>query len=300
MTVSAAEVGSRSLRLFVAASCLGGLCACATTSGGSQMQADLDTLQQQVWKLQKDNAALAQQVAGAGPATAGPEAALAEVRARLETLQHDVEVLRTRSEETEQRLTTLSDSLRATREALEAVARSHPPSVAAPSGIVAAPGSVGVPASGAPAGLPPVAPVARDSPVAAASGGTAIGVDLYRLGYGDYAKGNTDLALAELQDFVRLNPADELADDAQYLIGEVYFSQQKYPEAVAAYDRLLSEHADGDKAAAAYLKKGLALLEMNRTADAVIQLQHVVSAYPKSEEARLARERLRALGLRER
>jgi len=125
-------------------------------------------------------------------------------------------------------------------------------------------------------------------------------VDLYRLGYSDYSKGNYDLALAELQDFVRLNPADDLADDAQYLIGEVYFSQQKYPDAVAAYDRLLAEHAGGDKAAAAYLKKGLALLEMNRTADAVIQLQHIVSAYPKSEEARLARERLRALGLRER
>jgi outer membrane protein assembly factor BamD (BamD/ComL family) len=46
--------------------------------------------------------------------------------------------------------------------------------------------------------------------------------------------------------------------------------------------------------------KGLALLEMNRTADAVIQFQHVVTAYPKSEEARVARERLRALGLRER
>ena len=120
------------------------------------------------------------------------------------------------------------------------------------------------------------------------------------MGYGDYARGNYDQALSELQEFIRLNPANDLADDAQYLIGEVNFSQQKYPEAVAAYDRLLSDHPGGDKTAAAYLKKGLALLEMNRTADAVIQLQHVVSAYPKSEEARLARERLRALGLRER
>ncbi len=80
----------------------------------------------------------------------------------------------------------------------------------------------------------------------------------------------------------------------------MYFSQQKYPEAIGAYDRLLKDHAAGERAASAYLKKGLALLEMNRTADAVIQLQHVVTAYPKSEEARIARERLRALGLKER
>ena len=121
-----------------------------------------------------------------------------------------------------------------------------------------------------------------------------------RQAYADYARGNADRALQELEDFIRLHPGDDLADDAEFMVGEVYFSQQKYQEAVAAYDRLLKEHAAGDKAASAYLKKGLALLEMNRTADAVIQLQHVVTAFPKSDEARIARERLKALGLRER
>ena len=273
------------MRLFGAAVLGWAAVACATPTGGSQLQADLDALQQQVWRLQKDNAALAQQVAHAGAVPAGPDAALAETRARIESLQHDVQVLRTRSDETDQRLSAMADALRATREALEALARS-PSTAAAP----------GTPSPGPTAGLPPV----PQAPASGAAAGSAIGVDLYRLGYGDYSRGNYDLALAELQDFVRLNPADDLADDAQYLIGEVYFSQQKYPEAVSAYERLLSDHPAGDKAAAAYMKKGLALLEMNRTADAVIQLQHVVSAYPKSEEARLARERLRALGLRER
>jgi tol-pal system protein YbgF len=261
--------------------------ACATTGGGSQIQSDLDALQKQVWKLEKDNAALTQQVARAGAAPAGPDAATAELKARMDSLERDVQVLRTRSDEAEQRLASLQGELKAMREALETLARSQ-----------AAPSTAATPI---PAGTPGTSPIPAPVPPApGAVPGTVMGADLYRLGYGDYAKGNFDLALAELQDFVRLNPADELADDAQYLIGEIDFSQQKYPEAVAAYDRLLAEHAGGDKAAAAYLKKGLALLEMNRTADAVIQLQHVVSAYPKSEEARLARERLRVLGLRER
>ena len=267
---------------------------CATTAGGSQLQADLDALQQQVWKLQKDNVAVAQQLAGVSAAPSGPDAALAEMRARLETLQRDIQVLRTRSDETDQRLASMTDALRATREALETPTRSRPMAVAPPPSLTAGATGASAPTvpEGAPAGSQAVPP--------AAAAGSATGVELYRLGYGDYARGNYDQALAELQEFIRLNPADDLADDAQYLIGEVYFSQQKYPEAVAAYDRLLSGHPGGDKAAAAYLKKGLALLEVNRTADAVIQLQHVVSAYPKSEEARLARERLRALGLRER
>jgi tol-pal system protein YbgF len=284
--VRGAAGGDCTLRL-VAAVLAAVLSSCATGGGGSQLQVDLDALQQQVWKLEKENAALAQQVSRAGAGPAVPDTATAELRARLESLERDVQVLRTRSDETEQRLGSLQAELKATRGALETMARSL---------AVAAPVPAALPAPGGnPGGVPATGPA---SPAAVPE--TAIGVDLYRLGYSDYAKGNLDLALAELQDFVRLNPADELADDAQYLIGEVYFSQQKYADAVAAYDRLLAEHAGGDKAAAAYLKKGLALLEMNRTADAVIQLQHVVSAYPKSEEARLARERLRALGLRER
>jgi len=293
--VSRAAGAIRSLILIAAAALAWANIGCATTAGGSQLQADLDALQQQVWKLQKDNVALAQKVAGAGAAPSVPDAGLAEIRARLESLQRDIQVLRTRSDETDQRLAAMTDTLRATREALETLARSRPMAAAPPPSLTAGAAGASLPTvpvggtAGSPAASPP-----------AAAAGSAIGVELYRLGYGDYAKGNYDQALAELQEFVRLNPADDLADDAQYLIGEVYFSQQKYPEAVAAYDRLLSEHPGGDKAAAAYLKKGLALLEVNRTADAVIQLQHVVSAYPKSEEARLARERLRALGLRER
>jgi tol-pal system protein YbgF len=292
--VSRAAGGFRRLTLFAVAAAGWTAAACATSSGGPQLQADLDALQQQVWKLQKDNVALAQQVAGAGAVPAGPDTALAELRARLDTLQRDIQVLRTRSDETDQRLAVMTDMLRTTREAMETMARSQIPAIAPP----------GSPPAGMPSTAPPMVPSgpppAPQAGAPGAAGGSAVGVDLYRLGYGDYAKGNYDLALAELQDFVRLNPADDLADDAQYLIGEVYFTQQKFPEAVAAYDHLLSDHSGGDKAAAAYLKKGLALLEMNRTADAVIQLQHVVSAYPKSEEARLARERLRALGLRER
>ena len=151
-----------------------------------------------------------------------------------------------------------------------------------------------------PADLPGGGSQATAPPEQPPPGAPPAGADLYRQGYSDYARGNYDQALFSLEEFLRLRPADDLADDAQYLIGEVYFSQQRYLEAVGAYDRLLKDHADGERAASAHLKKGLALLEMNRTADAVIQFQHVVTAYPKSEEARAARERLRALGLRER
>ena len=68
---------------------------CATAGGGAHLQADLDALQQQVWKLEKDNAALVQQVARTGAAPAAPDTAMAELRVRLEGLERDVQVLRT-------------------------------------------------------------------------------------------------------------------------------------------------------------------------------------------------------------
>ncbi len=269
---------------------------CASAGGGSQLQADLDALQQQVWKLQKDNVALTQQLTQTGAATAAPDPAAAETRARLDTLAHDVEVMRTRADEADQRVSTLANDLRTLRDAVETFIRT-PAAIAAPS-----PGGQPAPApagQGGAAGHPP-ATGGAEGPAATAPESPAGGTDLYRQAYADYARGDADRALQELEQFIRLHPGDDLADDAEFLAGEVYFSQQRYPEAVAAYDRLLKEHPAGDKAAAAYLKKGLALLEMNRTADAVIQLQHVVTAFPKSDEARIARERLKALGLRER
>jgi TolA-binding protein len=55
-----------------------------------------------------------------------------------------------------------------------------------------------------------------------------------------------------------------------------------------------------DNAAAAFLKRGLSLLALKQTAQGVVQLQHVIDTFPRSEEARIAADRLRQLGLRDR
>jgi len=296
--------------------------ACATT-GPSQVQTDLDGIQQQLWKVQKDNAALADQIAQmrgeaarGGAAVAQAPGLAPELRLRLEAIERDLQVLRSRADDSERRLSAVVEDLRATRESLQALAQTLPPSQS-PGGAGAAAGTV-PPVSGplvagaaAGTGAPPAGQPGAGSPSAAggtpppasptAGAATPVVVDeMFRQGYTDYSKGNYALALHELNEFVRRYPSSALADDAQFLIGEVQYAQRRFPEAIAAYDQLIQAYPNGDKAASAYLKKGLALLEQNKTAEAVIQLQHVVSAYPRSEEARIARERLRGLGLKER
>ena len=60
---------------------------------------------------------------------------------------------------------------------------------------------------------------------------------------------------------------------------------------------MLKQWPKSDKAAAALLKKGYALLELGQKPEAVVELQYVIHEYPSAEEARLARARLKTLGV---
>jgi tol-pal system protein YbgF len=121
--------------------------------------------------------------------------------------------------------------------------------------------------------------------------------ELYDTAYADYTKGRYALAIQGFQEYLQSYPSTDLSDNAQYWIGESHYAQKKYPEAIADFDRLLKEWPKSDKAPAALLKKGYALLELNQKAEAVVQLQYVIHEHPSSEEARLARARLKTIGV---
>ena len=286
----------RRAALILAILLAGGAAACAS-AGGGRVQGDLDAIQQQLWKMQKDNALLLDQVTALQnlPAPAGDDTAIAETRRRLEAIERDLRAVQARSEEVDLRLAALIAEMRATREVIETMRRQA--AAAAPP-----PGVSYVAPSAGPGGTPPAITPPAVLPAPAGAAGLTPGVpeDLYQQAYTDFSRGNFALALQEAQELLDRHPGHPRTGDALYLIGEIHFGQQQYPQAVAAFDALLKSPAAGDRLPAAHLKKGLALLELNRTADAVIQLQHVVTAYPRSEEARVARERLQALGLKER
>ena len=113
----------------------------------------------------------------------------------------------------------------------------------------------------------------------------------------DYGRGDYGLAVEGFEEFLRRFPSSELADNAWYWIGESRWAEREHETALAAFDTVLREHPEGDKAADAGLKRGLCLLELNRMADGIIQLQHVKDSYPDTTASRLAREKLESLGL---
>jgi TolA-binding protein len=187
-----------------------------------------------------------------------------------------------------------------------------PPAPTAPSDLSrSASPSVGS-ATPAPA---PSAPPAPSSPAPAAStpaGATASArqaSDLYQTAYIDYTRGNYNLAIAAFKEFIRLYPDNELAEKAQYWIGESHFSlardlqtrgdrtraTQEFERAVQEFRRVMISYPRGDRVPTAVFKEALALLEVQQPQLAEARLQFLVDQFPYTEEAAKAKDELAKL-----
>ncbi|MEK6410565.1 MAG: tol-pal system protein YbgF [Acidobacteriota bacterium] len=115
---------------------------------------------------------------------------------------------------------------------------------------------------------------------------------LFAAAYGDYSRGNYDLAISEFRQYVETYPTSEMADNAQYWIGECYFSKKLLNEAIAEFDKVSLLFPKGDKVPAARFKKALALTDLGQVDAGRAELQALIKLYPRSTEAVLARQQL--------
>ena len=119
---------------------------------------------------------------------------------------------------------------------------------------------------------------------------------LYNNALRDYNAGKYDLAMQEFTEYLSFYSNTDLAGNAQFYIADIKYRQGNFQHAIADYDKVLEQYPGGNKAAAAQLKKGYALLELGRRDDGVRELNNLVARYPRSVEATQARDRLRQLG----
>ncbi|MGA9353691.1 MAG: tetratricopeptide repeat protein [Terriglobales bacterium] len=119
---------------------------------------------------------------------------------------------------------------------------------------------------------------------------------LYNNALRDYNGGNNDLATQEFNDYVKYYPDTDLAGNADFYLAEIEFKAGDYQKAVTNYDLVVQNFPGGNKAAAAQLKKGFALIELGKKDEGEQELKRVIQRYPKTNEALQARDRLRKLG----
>jgi len=198
----------------------------------------------------------------------------ADQRLIIDGLGDDLRVVRERVDETNVRVSTLGQEVDALRATMPALLQGF------------GPGGAGALPPGAtpedPADATQVTPsVAGVSPTR-----------MYETAFADYAAGQWSLAITGFEAFLRTFPTSEMADDAQFYVGETYFNQNLMPEAISAYNRVIDNYPGADSVRLAYYKRGLAQEGLGRIDEARASWEEVVSQYPNSDAGRLAQQNL--------
>ncbi|MEJ0084218.1 MAG: tol-pal system protein YbgF [Pseudomonadota bacterium] len=102
-------------------------------------------------------------------------------------------------------------------------------------------------------------------------------------------------AIAGFKNFVSTYPASPLASNAQYWLGEAYYVNREYPNAIGAFQRVIADWPDSRKAPDALVKIGFTQAALGKTAEARDTLENVQKRYPGTEAATLAAERLKRM-----
>jgi tol-pal system protein YbgF len=140
-------------------------------------------------------------------------------------------------------------------------------------------------------------PTTPTGAAAAPASGAPSADTLYSNGYRDLQTGKYDLSRQEFQDYLKFYGDTDLASNAQFYLGEISYSQKQYADAIAQYDKVLTNYPKSFKLAPARLKKGMAQLELGQKTQGIRELREVVKRYPGTEEERRARAKLRDLGV---
>jgi tol-pal system protein YbgF len=133
-----------------------------------------------------------------------------------------------------------------------------------------------------------------DKPVAAAAPAAATATEQqeYDAAFQLMRSGAYDQAIKEFREFLARHPRSELADNAQYWIGEALYVVRNFKSAVEEFGKVVADYPGSDKAPDAQLKVGYSYLELgdrNRAREALAQ---AAARYPNSRAAKTAEKRL--------
>ncbi len=146
--------------------------------------------------------------------------------------------------------------------------------------------------------------IVNDTPDNGKSTGTAVAKDqvkkqdkekAYSAAYQSFKEGHYDKARTEFQNLLAAYPGSEYSDNAQFWIGECYFFEKKYEQAILEYEKVAKNYPNGSKVPYALLKQGLSFLKLGDKTSAKLLLQQVIKDYPNTNQARIARSKLQEI-----
>ena len=118
---------------------------------------------------------------------------------------------------------------------------------------------------------------------------------LYDLTLRLYREEKYEEAIAGFKGFINKFPKSELADNAQYWVGESYMALKQYEQAILAFQTVIKKYPKGNKVPNAILRQALAFYEIKDKTSARLLLKKLIKKYPKSSEAKIAKAKLRTM-----
>ena len=253
-----------------------------------QILADIRMLQEQNQRLQLALVTLAEALTAVSTkideSNAATRKGFADQKLFTDTVAGDLRVLREKLDETNVRLTSLSQDVDGIREIIPQAAPAMPATPEDPSQ---------PPPDGSAAAAAPTAP-----PAPVGTGTTP--KRLYDTAYADYTAGQWSLAVQGFETYLKTYPTSELADDAQYYVGESYSGDSKFKEAVAAYERVIRDYPRSDILPDAWYKVGITYERLAQPDRARQAYETAVKSFPETDAGRLAKQRLDGLNRRSR
>ena len=99
-------------------------------------------------------------------------------------------------------------------------------------------------------------------------------------------------AASAFKQFLTTFPTSQLADNAQYWLGEAHYVSKLYPDALHDFRTVLEKYPDSRKIPDALLKIGYCNYELKNYPEARTALDQVVKQYADTTAARLASQRI--------
>jgi tol-pal system protein YbgF len=116
---------------------------------------------------------------------------------------------------------------------------------------------------------------------------------VYQNAYGDYSMGRFDLAYSGFQSFTDKYSNAELAPQAQFYMGECFYSMSMWDKALEEYKKVEQHYKKrSDLVSSARLKIALCCQKLGKNEEAISVFLSIIKDFPQSPESLTAKENI--------
>tara|TARA_Y100001970_G_scaffold102277_1_gene128474 strand:- start:19293 stop:20186 length:894 start_codon:yes stop_codon:yes gene_type:complete len=104
----------------------------------------------------------------------------------------------------------------------------------------------------------------------------------YKVAHQMYMRGKFNTSLDKFKFLLENNISEDLADNCQFWIGQIFFSKKEYSNAIREFNKVL-EYKNSNKKSESIYKIGLSYLKLGQNTKAKEMFETIINNYPKSK-----------------